>query len=223
MQIYDSEIMRRFEDRVEAGKELAEELTSYKDEDDVLVLGLPRGGVPVAYEVAKNLNAPMNILVVRKLGLPYNEEVAFGAIASGGIKTLNEDMMERAGLDENTVEQVVEKEKKELKRRQKEYGSGLLEGNFDGKTIILVDDGIATGATMRAAIKGLRQINAKRIILAVPTAPPDVLREMKSMVDETFSLMTPSPFGGVGAWYQDFAQTTDDAVRNLLEKTERLS
>ncbi|MFO7837635.1 MAG: phosphoribosyltransferase [Candidatus Thorarchaeota archaeon] len=213
--------MNRFEDRREGGRKLAKELAEYEDQNDVMVLGLPRGGVPVAYEIAESLDAPLDVLIVRKLGLPYNQEVAFGAIASGGIKTINQDMVHRADLTQESIEQVVQKEQKELERRQKQYGSALLEADIEDKTIILADDGMATGATMRAAVKGLKQAGAKRLVVAVGTAPPDTLRELDSMVDDTVSLVTPSPFFGVGAWYEDFSQTTDEEVRNLLERSRQ--
>lgn len=212
--------MKRFKDRSHAGKELAERLSKYKDREDILVLGLPRGGIPVAYEIAKKLDAPLDVLVVRKLGLPYNEEVAFGAIASGGIKVLNEEIVNRARLSKKAMESVVEKEKKELKRRQDQYGSSLGKRDFRGKTIILVDDGIATGATMQAAINGLKQTAAAKVVMAIPTAPQDSLSEIRPMVDDAICIMTPSPFYGVGNWYNRFSQTTDDEVKNLLEKSK---
>ncbi|MBS3795130.1 MAG: phosphoribosyltransferase [Candidatus Thorarchaeota archaeon] len=212
--------MNRIENRREAGRLLADELSEHKGEKDLMVLGLPRGGVPVAFEIAQRLEAPLDVLIVRKLGLPYNPEVAFGAIASGGIETINQDMMQRAGLTKEAMERVLDKEQKELAKRQEKYGSALLETDLEGKTIILVDDGIATGATMRAAIKGLKQAGVKRLVVAVGTASPDTLREIESTVDEAISLITPAPFFGVGAWYVDFSQTTDKEVRDLLEQAK---
>lgn len=212
--------MNRFENRREAGRLLAEELLEYKGEKDLMVLGLPRGGVPVAFEIAQKLEVSLDVLVVRKLGLPYNPEVAFGAIASGGIKTINQDMVRRADLTEEAIERVLEKEQEELAKRQEKYGSSLLEGDLKEKIIILVDDGMATGATMQAAIKGLKRAGVKSLVVAVGTAPPDTLREIESMVDEAISLVTPKPFFGVGTWYKDFSQTTDQEVRNLLERAK---
>lgn len=215
--------MNRIENRREAGRLLADELLEHKGEKDLMVLGLPRGGVPVAFEIAQRLEAPLDVLIVRKLGLPYNPEAAFGAIASGGIKTINQDMVRRADLTEEAIERVLEKEQKKLANRQEKYGSSILEGDMKEKFIILVDDGMATGATMQAAIKGLKRAGVKRLVVAVGTAPPDALREIESMVDEAISLVTPTPFFGVGTWYKDFSQTPDQEVRDLLERAKEES
>ncbi|MBD3158422.1 MAG: phosphoribosyltransferase [Candidatus Lokiarchaeota archaeon] len=212
--------MNRFENRREAGRLLADKLLEYKSMKDLMVLGLPRGGVPVAFEIGQKLEVSLDVLIVRKLGLPYNPEVAFGAIASGGIKIINHDMVRRANLTEEAIERVFEKEQKELAKRQEKYGSSLLEDDLKEKTIILVDDGMATGATMQVAIKGLKGAGVKSLIVAVGTAPPDTLREIESMVDEAISLLGPKPFFGVGTWYKDFSQTTDQEVRDLLERTK---
>jgi len=215
--------LNRIENRREAGRLLADELLEHKGEKDLMVLGLPRGGVPVAFEIAQKLEAPLDVLIVRKLGLPYSPEVAFGAIASGGIKTINQDIVRRADLTEEAIERVLEKERKELAKRQEKYGSSLLEGDLKEKIIILVDDGMATGATMQAAVKGLKRAGVIRLVVAVGTAPPDTLREIESMVDEAISLVTPKPFFAVGAWYNDFSQTTDQEVRDLLERAKEES
>jgi putative phosphoribosyl transferase len=213
----------RFRDRVEAGQMLAQSLTKYANRPGVLVLGLPRGGVPVAYEVAQALNAPLDVFVVRKLGVPGHEELAMGAIASGGVRVLNQSVIEMLDIPEETINAVAARELRELHRRERAFRDHRPPPEVRGRTIVLVDDGIATGSTMRAAIKALRQLKAERIIVAVPTAAPSTVEEMQPEVDEFVAIMTPDDFAGVGQWYEDFSQTGDDEVRELLQKSSAVS
>src|SRR5213080_736076 len=209
---------RAFPDRIEAGRLLAEELEKYADRDDVIVLGLPRGGVPVANEVAKHLHAPLDVFIVRKLGVPGFEELAAGAIASGGVRVFNEDVMRAIPHAEEAIEAVTAKETAELKRREHIYREGRPAPELRGRVVILVDDGLATGATMRAAVKALRQQGAAKIVVAVPVAPPDTCQELAQQADETICLRTPPFFQAVGQYYEDFSQTSDDDVRELLAR-----
>jgi predicted phosphoribosyltransferase len=213
----------RFEDRVQAGQELAQELSQYADRDDVVVLGLPRGGVPVAFEVAKGLQVPMDVFVVRKLGMPGNPELAMGAIASGGVRVLNESVVRRFGISDAVIDQVAQREREELERRERAYRGTRPKVNLADQIVILVDDGLATGATMHAAVDALREHDPARIVVAVPTAPPRTCAEFEDVVDEAVCLTTPQPFFGVGGSYRDFSQTTNEEVRSLLEKAERWS
>ncbi len=205
-----------FQDRREAGRLLAEKLTNYANRPDVIVLALPRGGVPIAYEVARRLNAPLDVFVVRKLGIPGYEELAMGAVATGGTRILNEEFVKRAGLPDNLIEAVTARELKELARRERLYRGSRPPPDVRGRTVILVDDGLATGATMLAAIRALRQQQPARIVVAVPTASPDTCEAMKAEADDVICAVTPDPFYAVGLWYQDFSQTTDEEVRALL-------
>ncbi|MDQ2950441.1 MAG: phosphoribosyltransferase [Acidobacteriota bacterium] len=207
-----------FRDRTEAGKMLAKELTAYANRNDVLVLALPRGGVPVAFEVARILNAPLDIFLVRKLGLPGHEELAMGAIATGNIRVLNRDVVSQLRIPESVINEVAERERHELARREHLYRDDRPAPDVRGKTVILVDDGLATGSTMYAAITALRQQQPARIIVAVPTAAPATCDAFRDVVDEIICAVTPEPFYSVGAWYDDFSQTTDEEVRNLLKK-----
>jgi predicted phosphoribosyltransferase len=207
---------RAFANRTEAGRLLAEKLGAYEDRDDVIVLGLPRGGVPVAYEVAKRLRAPLDVFIVRKLGVPGFEELAAGAIASGGVRVLNEDVVRAIPHADKTIEAVSAKETAELERREELYRKGRPAPQVRGRAVILVDDGLATGATMRAAVKALRQSGAAKIVVAVPVGPPDTCHELEQLADETVCLSTPSFFQAVGQYYEDFSQTSDDDVRELL-------
>ncbi len=216
-------MMRQFRNRVEAGRLLARRLMKYADRSDVLVLALPRGGVPVAYEVAQALNAPLDVFVVRKLGVPGYEELAMGAIASGGVRVLNSSVVESLGISEETIEVVAVRELRELQRRERACRHDLPSPDVQGCTVILVDDGIATGSTMRAAIQALRHLKAARIVVAVPTASFSTVREMRSEVDELVAVMMPVDFSGVGQWYQDFSQTTDEKVRELLGRGSPIS
>jgi predicted phosphoribosyltransferase len=210
--------MPEFRDRAEAGQRLAETLTTYADDPDVLVLGLPRGGVVVACEVAKALQAPLDVYLVRKLGVPGHEELAMGAIASGGVRVLNSSVVRTTGIDDEQIEQVAAREQRELERRQQAYRGDQAPPDLEGKTVILVDDGLATGATMRAAVQAVRSQEPERLVVAVPTAPPETCAEFEEQADEFVCLVTPRPFFGVGGSYDDFRQTTDDEVRLLLRQ-----
>jgi predicted phosphoribosyltransferase len=207
---------RRFRDRAEAGRLLAERLREYAGRDDVVVLGLPRGGVPVAYEVAKELDAPLAVFVVRKLGVPGHEELAMGAIASGGLLVLDERLVRALGIDEAQLERTIATELRELERRQAAYGDGRDPPELAGKTVILVDDGLATGATMRAAALAVRRLDPARVVVAVPVAAEETCDQFRDVVDEIICEVTPRPFRAVGLWYDDFSQTTDDEVRELV-------
>lgn len=205
-----------FRDRTEAGQLLAQRLMGYAQRPGVLVLALPRGGVPVAYEVARALNAPLDVFVVRKLGVPGHEELAMGAVASCGARVLNPSVVEALRIPDSVIEQVAAQEFEELARRERTYRDNRPPPEVAGRTIILVDDGIATGATMRAAVAALRQMGAGSIVVATPTVALSTLREMRPEVDDFVAVMTPADFMGVGQWYQDFSQTTDEEVRELL-------
>src|SRR5205823_9060412 len=207
---------RVFPNRNEAGRELAEKLVSYAGRDDVIVLGLPRGGVPVAFEVAQRLGAPLDVFIVRKLGVPGFEELAAGAIASGGVRVLNEDVMRAIPHADETIEVVTARETAELERRDRAYRDGRPPPELRDRTVILVDDGLATGATMRAAVKALRERSAAKVVVAVPVGPPDTCQELAQQADETICLSTPPFFQAVGQYYEDFSQTSDDDVRELL-------
>jgi putative phosphoribosyl transferase len=207
-----------FPNRAEAGRRLAEKLHNYAGREDVIVLGLPRGGVPVAYEVARRLQVPLDVFIVRKLGVPGFEELALGAIASGGIRVLNEDVLRVLPNANDLVASVTAREMDELQRREQLYRDGRSAPEFQGKTVILVDDGLATGATMRAAVKALRQLGAARIVVAVPVGAADTCRELEHEVDETVCVMAPEWFQAVGQFYDDFSQTSDDEVRELLAR-----
>src|SRR5881296_4605917 len=207
---------RAFANRTEGGRLLAEKLARYSDRDDVIVLGLPRGGVPVANEVAKRLRAPLDVFIVRKLGVPGFEELAAGAIASGGVRVLNEDVIRSIPYADEAIEAVTVKETAELERREHIYREGRPPPELRDRIVILVDDGLATGATMRAAVKALRQRGAAKIVVAVPVGPPDTCHEIEEQADETICLSTPEFFQAVGQYYEDFSQTTDEDVRELL-------
>ena len=210
-----------FRDRTEAGQVLAEKLRAYAGRDDVIVLALPRGGVPVGFEVARALGAPLDVFVVRKLGVPGHEELAMGAIASGGVRVLNQDVVHGMGIPEQVIEAVAAAEERELARREQLYRDGRPAPDVRGRIVILVDDGLATGSTMRAAVAALRELGPKRIVVAVPTASPVACAEFAEMVEEAVCAITPEPFYAVGMWYEDFSQTTDDEVRALLREAAR--
>ena len=209
---------RAFPNRAEAGRLLADKLLKYAGRDDVIVLGLPRGGVPVAYEVARALGVPLDVFIVRKLGVPGFEELAVGAIASGGVRVLNEDVMRALPNAEEIIESVTAKETAELERREQSYRNGRPAPELRNRTVILVDDGLATGATMRAAVKALRQRGVAKIVVAVPVGPPDTCREFEDVADETVCATAPEFFQAVGQYYEDFSQTSDDEVRELLTR-----
>jgi len=206
----------RFGDRVEAGRRLAEELSAYAGRADVLVLALPRGGVPVAWEVARALDAPLDIFLVRKLGVPGHEELAMGAIASGGIRVLNDEVLSQVYVPPETIDAVAERELRELERRERAYRGDRPEPPIAGRTVIVVDDGLATGATMRAAVAALRSQNPARLVVAVPVAARETRDAFRALVDEIVCPLAPDPFYAVGMWYNDFSQTTDDEVSELL-------
>ena len=215
-----------FQDRTAAGRLLAGDLADYANRPGVLVLALPRGGVPVAFEVAKMLNTPLDVLVVRKLGVPNNEELAMGALAKlpktgfacGGVRILNEDIVRQTNISAEVIEQIVTREQQELERREQLYRDNRPFPDLQGRIVILVDDGLATGATMSAAVVALRQHQPARIVVAVPVAAPQTCQELQAQVDEVICSATPSPFYSVGLWYKNFPQTSDDEVRDLLAK-----
>lgn len=207
-----------FKDRTAAGQVLAKELAAYANRSDVLILALPRGGVPVAFEVAKALNAPLDVFLVRKLGVPGQEELAMGALASGGVRVLNDEVVAGLGLSETIINKVAEKEQQELERRERLYRDDRPAPDLHGRTVILVDDGIATGATMRAALRALRQQQPARLVVGVPVSSPETCQEFQTEVDDIVCARTPRPFHSVGLWYDDFSQTTDDEVRDLLHR-----
>jgi putative phosphoribosyl transferase len=196
---------------------LAKELSRYAGRADVVVLALPRGGVPVAFEVAKVIDAPMDVFIVRKLGVPGHEELAMGAVASGGVRVLNEDVVRWHRVLPSTIDSVVQREHQELERRERIYRHDRPLPELSNKTVILVDDGLATGASMRAAVAALRSYQPARIVIAVPTAPHEVCEELRREADAIVCATTPEPFWAIGAWYEDFTQTTDEEVRNLLD------
>lgn len=212
-----------FRDRTEAGRLLAEKLREYANRGDVVVLALPRGGVPVALEVAKALNAPLDIFVVRKLGLPQQEELAMGAIASGGVRVLNEEVVRVLDIPDEVVNLVAEKDEQELLRREQEYRGDRPPVHVRGRTVILVDDGLATGSSMRAAALALKNKQPAQIVVAVPVGSPDTCAEFESVVDKVVCAATPEPFGAVGQWYEDFSQTSDQEVRDLLSGAASLT
>lgn len=215
-------MMMQFRNRVEAGQLLAKRLTKYANRPEMLVLALPRGGVPVGYELAQALNAPLDVFVVRKLGVPGHEELAMGAIATGGVRVLNDNVVESLKIPDDVIDAVSAREQRELERRERAYRDDRPAAEVEGRTVILVDDGIATGSTMRAAVKALRQLEAGHIVVATPTAALSTVREMRPDVDEFVAVMTPADFAGVGQWYEDFSQTTDEEVRELLERASQL-
>lgn len=207
-----------FRDRRHAGQELARSLDAYRGRGDVLVLGLPRGGVPVAHEVARQLGAPLDVFVVRKLGVPGQEELAMGAIASGGGRFLNREVIDALGLTQDDIDRAVADEEPELRRRERLYRGDRPFPRVSGRTVIVVDDGLATGSTMHAAVAAIRNFGAERIVIAVPVAPPDTVASLREDVDDVIALRTPEPFYAISLHYQDFRQTTDAEVRELLAR-----
>ena len=212
-----------FVDRREAGRVLAQRLTRYSGRDDVVVLALPRGGVPVAYEVAEALGAPLEVFLVRKLGTPGHRELAMGAIASGGITVLNDEVVRVLSIPKAAIDAVARDEQEELRRREQVYLQGRDPVPPDGKVVILIDDGLATGSTMRAAVKAVRQRNPARLVVAVPVGAPDTCAELSSLADEVVCVNMPEPFSAVGLWYRNFDQTEDEEVLALLGDHARLA
>jgi putative phosphoribosyl transferase len=211
-------MLTQFRDRTEAGKLLATQLAAYADRQDVIVLALPRGGVPVAFEIAQALHAPLDVIIVRKLGVPGQEELAMGAIATGGIRILNKDVVQFLGIPDEVIDKIAAQELQELERRERLFRGERPAYDVGGRTVILVDDGIATGATMHAAVAALKQRQPARIIIAVPTAAPSTCDEFAVEVDEIVCVIRPEPFIAVGYWYRQFSQTSDEEVRSLLEQ-----
>jgi putative phosphoribosyl transferase len=210
--------LRRFRDRREAGRRLAEELERYSGRDDVIVLGLPRGGIPVGFEVAAALGAPFDAMLVRKLGVPRHEELAMGAIASGDVRVVNEDVVRALELDEQTIAAAAARERRELERRELLYRRGAPAPDVDGRVAILVDDGLATGATMRAAAAALRARGPQRVVAAVPVASPEACAELEADADEVVCAVKPEAFGAVGAWYDRFEPPSDEEIVDLLAR-----
>lgn len=206
----------RFEDRFEAGRVLAESLRSYAHRPDVLVLALPRGGVPVGFEVARVLGVPLDVFLVRKLGTPGQEELAMGAIASGGVRILNREVIDELGISAEVLDAVTAAEQRELMRREQDYRQGRPAPELEGRTVLLVDDGLATGSTMRAAVAAVREHDPARVVVAVPVAPVDTCERFRREADEVVCVRTPEPFYAVGLWYENFGQTSDAEVRALL-------
>jgi putative phosphoribosyl transferase len=210
-----------FRNRIDAGERLTEKLEHYAGRPDVIVLALPRGGVPIGYEVARALGAPLDVFLVRKLGVPGREELAMGAIASGGVRVLNEDVVSELGIPEYWLDKVAARELEELQRRETAYRDGRPAPDVRGKSVILVDDGLATGASMRAAVAALRKFGPGRIVVAVPVGAAQTCDEFRDLADEVVCAETPDPFYAVGSWYADFDQTTDDEVRDILARARR--
>ena len=213
--------MRRYRDRIEAGRALAMALEEYRGRSDVVVLGLPRGGVPVAAEVATALGAPLDVFVVRKLGVPGHEEFAMGAIATGGVRVIDRATVEGLDIPAYAIEEAVEREGRELERRELQYRGGRPAPNIDGRVAILVDDGLATGASMRAAVKALRNLEPARIVVAVPVGASETCRRLELEADEVVCAMAPADFRAVGLWYEDFSQTSDEEVQSAIARAQR--
>jgi predicted phosphoribosyltransferase len=219
--VRQTELRACFADRTEAGRELAAALREYAGREDVLVLALPRGGVPVAFEVARELDAPLDVFLVRKLGLPSQPELAIGAIASGGVRVLNDEVVRAAAVSPETIEHVTAREREELARRERVYRGERPALDVEGRTVILVDDGLATGSTMRAAIRALRLQRPARIVAAVPVAPAETCDDLRGEADEVVCPHTPAPFIAISIWYEQFPQTSDDEIRELLRNPDR--
>jgi len=211
----------RYRNRTDAGRQLAAQLREYADRPDVIVLALPRGGVPVAYEVARALHVPLDVFIVRKLGLPSHPELAMGAIASGGIRVIDQAALRRFGVTDEQLAAVAAAEERELERRERQYREGLPLPDVTGKTVILIDDGLATGATMAAAAAALKAQGPAKLIVAVPVSAPETCDAFREIVDEVVCGATPEPFYAVGLWYEDFSQTSDDEVHDLLARAAR--
>lgn len=213
--------MEKIKDRTQAGKELAAQLKSYANRDDVIVLGLPRGGVPVAFEISKALRAPLDVFLVRKIGVPDQPELAMGAIAMGGIKVFNQTIIDSLRISDTTIDAVIDHEQKELERRNDLYRHGRPIPDVKNKTVILVDDGLATGATMRAAVTAIKSMQPSSIIVAVPVSAYETYLEFQTQVDKIICLMTPEPFYSISLWYESFPQTEDEEVQSLLAEAKQ--
>jgi putative phosphoribosyl transferase len=213
---------QRFVDRAEAGRRLAEDLSAYAGRGDLLVLALPRGGVPVAFEVARALDAPLDVFLVRKLGVPGREELAMGAIASGGVRVINRDVLNTMPLSDAAIDDIARRELLELERRERVYRAGRPPPVIQGKTVILIDDGLATGSTMLAAVSAMRALSPRWLVVAVPVASPDVCALFREHADDIVCSIMPRFFTAVGSWYEDFSQTTDEEVQQLLERAPRM-
>jgi len=207
-----------FRDRTDAGRRLAAALRPYADDPGVIVLALPRGGVPVGYEVARGLGAPLDVFLVRKLGVPGREELAMGAIASGGVRVVNREVVRELGLAQQDLDEAAAHEADEMRRREEAYRDDRPAPDLRGKTVILVDDGLATGSTMRAAVAAVRRLGPSKVVVAVPVGAAETCREFRAIADDVVCVETPDPFFAVGGWYRDFSQTTDDEVRELLAR-----
>lgn len=213
--------LRPFRDRAEAGRKLAAALADYRGRPDLLVLALPRGGVPVAREIAHALGAPLDVLIVRKLGAPFQPELALGAIAAGGVRVVNRPLLEELGLAEAAIDALAERERAELERRESAYRPDRPPLELSGRTVILVDDGVATGATISAAIQAARVMGARRVVVAVPVAPPEAVERLAGEADEVVFVLQPEYMLAIGVWYEDFPQLTDSEVRRLLSDSSR--
>ena len=217
----DIKTSKRFANRIQAGELLARRLTAYAGRSDVLVLALPRGGVPVGFSIAKKLEVPLDVLLVRKIGLPGREEYAMGAIASGGVCILQAEILSALDIPAQVIEAVAQRELREIERREKIYRAGRHPLQLREHVVIIADDGLATGSTMQVAVHVVREANPARLIVAVPVAAPDAYEKLKSEADEIICLSTPEPFHAVGLWYENFEQTSDDEVKKLLKEIER--
>jgi len=213
--------VRQFDDRREGGRELAAKLQKYRGRSDVVVLALPRGGVPVAYEIAEALEAPLDVFVVRKLGMPGHPEFAIGAIASGGVRVLSEDVIREFGIDPAAIDDIAQRELAELERREREYRQGRPPLDVRNRIVILVDDGLATGSSMRAAVEAVRALQPAGVVVAVPVGAASTCESLAQIADEVVCALQPEPFSAVGLWYRDFTQTSDNEVRELLERREQ--
>lgn len=221
MRLSQQRIHRRFRDRIDAGRHLAARLAPYAGRDDVTVLALPRGGVPVGYEVARALHAPLDVFIVRKLGVPGHEEYAMGAVASGGTRILNDEVVRYLRIGADAVERASRRARAEIDRRERAYRGDHGPAPVQGRTVIVVDDGIATGATIRVASRALRERRPEQIVIATPVASPDTLALLRREVDDVVCVSTPDPLHSVGLWYVDFAQTSDEEVVHLLQRASR--
>lgn len=210
-----------FANRTSAGRELAEALDGYQDRENVIVYGLPRGGVPVAFEVATALQAPLDVLIVRKLGVPGHPELAMGALASRGVKVINDSVVRQLGIPDHDIDRITDQQRQEVEERERRFRGDIEVPDPEGAVAIVIDDGMATGSTMRASIQALREMSPAEIVVAVPVASPDVCEEFEQVADQVVCLATEHPFGAVGVWYQDFDQTTDQEVIDLLAKARK--